>query len=103
MNRGGTYREEISRICQFTLDNFQSAVESGLIVHDSTEINAFRFRASINGLNRFKKAHRIVKKRINLKIQFTLVSMIHAEHIVRLKTALILLLFGVHGAKNHYV
>lgn len=77
INKGGTYREKISRICQYTLDNFKAAVESGLIIHDrdirrwalqaQKEIGYgdIRFKASKNWLIKFKNAHRIVPRKIN--------------------------------------
>ena len=77
INKGGTYREKIARICQYTLDNFKAAADSGLIVHDhdirrwalqaQKEIGSedVRFKASRNWLLKFKKAHRIVSRKIN--------------------------------------
>lgn len=34
VNKGGTYREKIARICQYTLDNFKAALDAGFIIHD---------------------------------------------------------------------
>lgn len=77
LNKGGTYREKISRICQFTLENFKTAIEAGLVVHDSDlrqwalqaqkriGYEDIRFKASNHWLNRFKKTHRIVSRKIN--------------------------------------
>lgn len=77
LNKGGTYREKIARICDFTLQNFKAAVEAGFIVHDNDlrkwalqaqkEIGNedFRFSASKHWLLRFKHAHRIVSRKIN--------------------------------------
>jgi len=77
INKGGTYREKIAQICQFTLDNFQTAIEKGLIIHDrdlrrwalqaQKEIGNedFKFNASKTWLVKFKKAHRITSRKIN--------------------------------------
>jgi len=77
LNKGGTYREKISRICKFTLDNFKAAIRAGLVIHDEDlrkwalqaqkQIGSIdvRFRASNNWINRFKKSHRIVSRKIN--------------------------------------
>jgi len=77
INKGGTYREKVARICQYTLDNFKSAIETGLIIHDrdirrwalqaQKEVGSedIRFKASENWLQKFKKAHRITSRKIN--------------------------------------
>lgn len=77
INKGGTYREKIARICAYTLENFKSAINAGLIVHDADlrkwalqaqkEIGNedFRFKASNKWINSFKIAHRIVSRKIN--------------------------------------
>lgn len=77
LNKGGTYREKIARICSFVLENFKAAVESGHIIHDEDlqkwalqaqkEIGHedCRFKASKHWVNNFKKAHRIVSRKIN--------------------------------------
>lgn len=77
LNKGGTYREKIARICDFTLRKFKEAVDEGYIVHDQDlrkwalqaqkEIGSedFRFAASYSWLKRFKKAHRIVSRKVN--------------------------------------
>lgn len=77
VNQGGTYGEKISRICDYVLQNFKSAVDAGLIVHDEDlrrwalhakkvlEFDDFRFKASKHWLSKFKIAHRIVSRKIN--------------------------------------
>lgn len=77
INQGGTYREKVARICQYTLDNFKAAVEGGVIVHDrdlrrwalqakkEIDFDDIRFTASRNWLKKFKKSHRIVSRKIN--------------------------------------
>lgn len=77
LNKGGTFREKIAQICEFTLENFKSAIDSGLIVHDADlrrwalqakqelGFEDYRFKASRNWLNKFKTAHRIVSRKIN--------------------------------------
>lgn len=77
LNKGGTYKEKLARICAYTLENFKAAVDAGLIVHDSDlkrwalhaqkEIGHtdFRFKASRTWINSFKAAHRIVSRKIN--------------------------------------
>ncbi|XP_044594057.1 uncharacterized protein LOC123271728 [Cotesia glomerata] len=77
LNQGGTYKEKLARICEYTLQNFKSAIDAGLIVHDcdikrwalqaQKEIGAedFRFKASTKWIASFKRAHRIVSRKIN--------------------------------------
>lgn len=77
INKGGTYREKIARICDYTLENFNAAYESGFIIHDNDlrrwALQAqnlvgnqdVRFRASPWWVWKFKKAHRIVSRKIN--------------------------------------
>jgi hypothetical protein len=77
INNGGTYREKVGRICAFTLKNFRDAIEAGLIVHDvdlqkwalkaqkEIGLENMRFKASKNWLLKFKKAHRIVSRKVN--------------------------------------
>ncbi|XP_043281566.1 uncharacterized protein [Venturia canescens] len=77
LNKGGTYKEKLARICGYTLENFKAAVDAGLIVHDSDlkkwalhaqkEVGHtdFRFKASRTWINSFKAAHRIVSRKIN--------------------------------------
>lgn len=77
INKGGTYREKIARICEDTLQNFKAAVDAGHFVHDKDlrrwalqaqkEIGNedIRFRASDHWLRRFKQAHRIVSRKVN--------------------------------------
>lgn len=77
INQGGTYREKIARICDYTLENFKAAIESNLIVHDN-DLRRWalqgqkllghidiRFRASETWVKKFKLAHRIVSRKIN--------------------------------------
>lgn len=77
INQGGTYREKIARICDYTIENFKAALESGLIVHDNDlrrwalqaqkaiGYEDIRFKASKFWLSKFKKAHKIVSRKIN--------------------------------------
>lgn len=77
INQGGTYREKIAQICQYTLDYFKAAHDSGSVVHDrdikrwalqaQNEIgfDDIRFKASKKWLKKFKAAHRIVSRKIN--------------------------------------
>lgn len=77
LNQGGNYKEKIARICGYTLENFKSAIDAGMIVHDcdlrrwalqaQKEIGHedFRFKASEKWLRSFKAAHRIVSRKIN--------------------------------------
>lgn len=77
LNKGGTYKEKIARICEYTLVNFKAAVDAGLIVHDidlkkwalqaQKEIGHqdIRFKASDKWVHSFKKAHRIVSRKVN--------------------------------------
>jgi hypothetical protein len=77
INQGGTYKEKIEQICQYVLENFKAAVQQGSIIHDRDlrrwALQAqklvgnedFRFRASESWLLKFKKAHRIVSRKIN--------------------------------------
>lgn len=77
LNKGGTYREKIGRICAFVLDNFKTAVDAGHIIHDKDlqkwalqaqkDIGQedFRFKASNTWVLNFKKAHGIVSRKIN--------------------------------------
>lgn len=77
INQGGTYREKIGRICDFTLENFKAAVDGGFIVHDNDlkkwalqakkelGFEDFRFKASNKWVLDFKTAHRIVSRKIN--------------------------------------
>lgn len=77
INQGGTYREKIARICDYTLENFKAAIESNLIIHDN-DLRRWalqgqkllgnvdiRFRASSTWVKKFKLAHRIVSRKIN--------------------------------------
>lgn len=77
LNKGGTYKEKIGRINKFVLDNFQAATDAGHIIHDRDlqkwALQAqkiighedIRFKASFHWLKNFKKAHRIVSRKIN--------------------------------------
>lgn len=77
LNKGGTYKEKIGRICSFVLENFKNAIDSGFIVHDKDlrrwalqakkdiGFDDMRFTASHSWLLNFKKAHRIVSRKIN--------------------------------------
>ena len=77
INKGGTYREKVAQICQYTLDNFQAALDSRSIIHDEDIIrwalqakkeigfDDIRFKASKHWLLKFKQAHRIVSRKIN--------------------------------------
>ena len=77
INQGGTYREKIARICEYTLDNFKAAIESNLIIHDNDlrrwalkaqkiiEHEDFRLKASKHWVLKFKHAHRIISRKIN--------------------------------------
>lgn len=77
LNKGGTYREKIGRVCDFVLQNFKNAIEAGHMVHDNDlqrwalqakkriGYEDIRFRASNHWLANFKKAHRIVSRKIN--------------------------------------
>lgn len=94
LNKGGTYREKIGQICEFTLENFKSACDAGLIIHDKDlrrwalqakrelgfEDN--RFRASRTWLTQFKKAHRIVSRKINKFV--TKKTLENAQHLQKL-------------------
>ena len=73
--KDGTYRENITRIYDTTLENFQTSNNKGLIVHEEDlrgwalqaqkEIghDDFRFPALKNWLTKFKSKHRIVFRR----------------------------------------
>lgn len=77
VNKGGTYREKIARICQYTLDNFKAALDAGFIIHDrdirrwalqarkEIGLEDIRFKASKEWLAKFKAAHRIVSRKVN--------------------------------------
>lgn len=76
LNKGGTYREKMSKVCGVTLENFEAALDNGLIIHDkdiqkwamqaSQQFGSdFKFKASGHWLSRFKIAHRIVSRKIN--------------------------------------
>jgi hypothetical protein len=77
LRKGGTYREKIARICSFVLENFKAAVDAGHIIHDidlqkwalqaQKDIGHedFRFKASKHWVKNFKRAHRIVGRKIN--------------------------------------
>jgi hypothetical protein len=77
LNKGGTYTEKLHRIGHYVLENFKNSIEAGIIVHDinlrrwalqaqeeigNTDI---RFKASKHWVNKFKKSHRIVGRKIN--------------------------------------
>lgn len=76
LNKGGTYKEKLSRISEYTLKNMKTAMDAGVIIHDidlqkwalqaQKEIGYdVRFRASHNWLWKFKKHHRIVSRKIH--------------------------------------
>lgn len=77
MNKGGAYKEKLTRISEYTLKNMQAAVDAGFIVHDidlqkwalqaQKEIDHedIRFKPSRNWLWKFKKSHHIVPRKIN--------------------------------------
>lgn len=75
--KGGTYVEIIKNICDFTLNQCKSAIESGYIFHDidirrwglrgklELGYNDLNFKASRKWVSNFKTAHRIVSRKIN--------------------------------------
>lgn len=77
LNKGGTYKEKLAQISEYTLKNMKTALDAGVIIHDidlqkwalqaQKEIgfNDVRFKASHNWLWNFKKQHRIVSRKIN--------------------------------------
>lgn len=77
INKGGTYKEKLYQISEFVLRNLKESIEAGHIIHDidirrwaleakkSLEFNDVRFQASDHWLQKFKKAHRIVSRKIN--------------------------------------
>lgn len=77
LNKGGTYKEKLAQISEYTLKNMKIAIDAGVIVHDidlqkwalqaQKEIGHedVRFKASHNWLWTFKKQHRIVSRKIN--------------------------------------
>lgn len=77
LNKGGTYKEKIGRICQFVLENFKNSVDAGHIIHDidlqrwalqaqkDIGYEDIRFKASAHWVSNFKRAHRIVSRKIN--------------------------------------
>lgn len=76
VDEGGTRREKLIRVAKFTLKKLRNAVEAGLIVHDSDikkwaleawdeqESGDRSFKASSTWIYNFKKAHRIVSRKI---------------------------------------
>ncbi|XP_046744322.1 uncharacterized protein LOC124410191 isoform X2 [Diprion similis] len=76
INKGGTYKEKLNEISQYTLNRFIEATECGKIVHDIdlrrwalTAHKNFmnsdaRFKASKEWVNKFKRAHRITSRKI---------------------------------------
>lgn len=76
LNKGGTYREKLSRISEFVLENLKNAIDAGFIVHDidlrkwalqakkELEFDDIRFKASDQWLYKFKKSHNIVSRKI---------------------------------------
>lgn len=77
INKGGTYKEKLTKISEFVLQNLKNAIDSGFIVHDvdlrkwaleakkELEFHDVRFKASDTWLYKFKKVHRIVSRKIN--------------------------------------
>lgn len=77
LNKGGTYKEKLARISEYTLRNVKTAIDAGVIVHDidirkwalqaQKEVGHedVRFKASNDWLWKFKKRHRIVSRKIN--------------------------------------
>lgn len=75
--KGGTYVEKIKNICDFTLNQCKSAIESGYVFHDidirrwglrakiELGYNDLNFKASSTWVSNFKIAHRIVSRKIN--------------------------------------
>lgn len=93
INKGGTYKEKLARISEYTLKNMQAAVDAGFIVHDidlqkwalqaKKEIGHedIRFKASRDWLWKFKKSHRIVSRKIN---KFVTRKTIEDEQVLRI-------------------
>lgn len=77
VSEGGTRMEKIKNICEFTLKQCKNALESGLIFHDldikrwalqgkrELGYDDFPFKASSTWTKNFKKAHRIVSRKVN--------------------------------------
>lgn len=77
LNQGGTYKEKLTKISEFTLQNLKNAIDSGYIVHDidirkwalqakkELGFDDVRFKASDTWLYKFKTVHRIVSRKIN--------------------------------------
>lgn len=75
MDDGGTRREKLLHVSTFTLNKLRNAIEAGLIVHDADiqkwaleawgeQTSNMHFVASAKWLFNFKKAHRIVSRKI---------------------------------------
>lgn len=76
VNQNGTNVEKIQNICEFTLNQCKHAIESGYIFHDidirrwglqaqrELGYDELNFKASNDWVMRFKKAHRIVSRKI---------------------------------------
>lgn len=76
INQGGTYKEKLTKIAQYTLNNFMDALNKNLPIHDMdirrwalrareiTEMPADRFKASDTWVREFKNRHRIVSRKI---------------------------------------
>ena len=77
VNKGGTYMEKLHRIAEYTLNNFKSAIDAGMIIHDvnlqkwglhAKNILGFeetRFKASDWWVWKFKRTHRIISRKVN--------------------------------------
>ena len=80
INKGGTYKEKVNEISQYTSNRFIEATERGKIVHDidlrrwalipyKNFMNSdARFKASKKWVNKFERTHRITSRKI---IKFT--------------------------------
>ncbi|XP_036145093.1 uncharacterized protein LOC118646411 [Monomorium pharaonis] len=72
--QGGSRPEKLKKISQYTLDHFNEALERKIIIHDidiarwasqaQNEENVAGFKASEKWVQRFKKAHNIVSRKI---------------------------------------
>lgn len=74
VNKGGSRIDKMKQISEYVLNNFNAALERGIVIHDidiarwgsraQEEINAPEFKVSHKWIQRFKNRHNIVSRKI---------------------------------------
>lgn len=89
MDAGGTYKSKLQTVSEKTYKKFIEAKNMKTIIHDldlrrwaltiAKEVNCSSFKASLSWLRNFKKAHKIVSRRITKFVSTTDIQVIKSN------------------------